>query len=76
MNPINKPDITNIDPRYWNEVLASHDLSLERGGDSDEIDDDPVTEQDLVENYCFDRSNPPEDYEWRGEYEENEDEDG
>jgi len=28
MKPINKPDITNEDPKYWEQVLESHKLGV------------------------------------------------
>lgn len=30
MKPITHPDPDNIDPSYWNQVLASHGLSMDR----------------------------------------------
>ena len=29
--PIENPDVTNEDPIYWEQVLASHGLSMKRG---------------------------------------------
>lgn len=31
MRPIKKPDTENTDPKYWDKVLTSHGLSMERG---------------------------------------------
>jgi len=29
--PIYQPDVTNESPEYWEKVLTSHDLSMDRG---------------------------------------------
>lgn len=34
---ITKPDVTNTDPKYWDKVLKSHNLSMMRGSDQDFI---------------------------------------
>lgn len=31
MEPIDSPDLTNENPAYWEQVLASHGLSAKRG---------------------------------------------
>lgn len=31
MKPIDKPDVQNTDPAYWETVLQSHNLGMQRG---------------------------------------------
>ena len=32
MRPISKPDVTNEDPKYWENVLESHGLGIRQLG--------------------------------------------
>jgi hypothetical protein len=32
MRPVNKPDVTNEDPKYWEGVLESHGLGIRQLG--------------------------------------------
>jgi hypothetical protein len=53
-----KPDVTNEDPRYWEEILASHGLS-DSLSDDHNVDDDAVALNGKLEPVPFACPNGP-----------------
>lgn len=46
MKPINKPDITNEEPEYWERVLESHRLGIRQLRLQEDIEEE--TEVELI----------------------------
>lgn len=58
--PITNPNVNNEDPKYWEEVLESHDLSLSRGGEGEDEDGD-IEFVDIDSIEISSEDNPPFD---------------